>query len=104
MIKTDHWDVLNADADLFWGVFGQEDYSARPIALFDSEAEAYAWLTWRESDAFSDLADNRAEERLPRHFYCVSAVRRLTGLAWNSFESPPTLDDTPTIEEVEEAP
>lgn len=87
-----HWDPLDVDDDTLFGVFWNEDYSARPSAIFRERGEADEWIRARIEHADED-------KRVHADHYTVMEVRRLVGITWNSYEPAPA--ETPTQAEVD---
>lgn len=72
------WERIDAHGD-WWGVFGCDDYSPTPRAIFGSEEEALAWIKTSEANP---------DEPAPG-FYTACLIRGLAGFIWNSIESAP---------------
>jgi hypothetical protein len=74
------WEELDVRGRM-WGVFAAEGYSPEPIAIFSTEDQAHAWLTWQDS-----LGDDSTTAGAD---YTVGAIDALEGHCWNSHEDPP---------------
>ena len=74
------WEELDVRGRM-WGVFAAEGESPNPHAIFSTEEEAVAWLSWQES-----IGD---ENTIGNIDYTICPLDRLEGHAWNSHEPPP---------------
>lgn len=68
------WEMLDVRAAMF-GVFGAEDYSPNPLAIFRTEAEASRWIAWLTKEA--------PEDELIDVDLVILPLRRVDGVAWN---------------------
>lgn len=77
--RPEPWEPLDAEGYRF-GVFGSEDDSPDPVAIFRHAEDADAWIRWRQADAEDPIGVDT----------CVMTVDALRGWAWNHLDAPPT--------------
>lgn len=79
---SEHWEPLDVHRDL-WGVFLAGDDTARPLAIFTEEVEAYDWLGF--------MAKHPVEHRrFGGGDKCVCVIRDLSARTWNHLSPVPS--------------
>lgn len=79
------WEELDAKAGTFYAVAVHERYSIQPDAIFATEKDADAWVAWQRS-----LWTEEGEEGIgPSDEVFTFPTRRVSGLAWNSYDPVP---------------
>lgn len=76
------WEELDVRRRMY-GVFHAEGHTPDPVAVFRTEDAAARWLTWQKT--LGDDAEVGSTED-----YTIMPVDQIDGVAWNSYEPPPT--------------